>query len=302
MADLDKVLTLIHRGKVRNTYATAFGNLLLLVASDRISTHNVVHLSEVKGKGETLNILTIYWLTQVLTDTPNHLVAYGTDIYEYLPSGTRELCPDLHLRSVVVKKLDMIPVEFIYRRYLPRSSSLWKAYSTGKDPYGLNLAEGLEEMHRFDQVLFTPTDKSETDDPLNTAATIDKYSDAHALALQAFLRVEQRLVEIGITLIDTKLELGVESGNPTIVLADEVFTPDSSRFTLTKDIELGVEPPWLDKQPVRDEATRIWDGGPKKPLSFDRPLLGQVSRTYRDLIPGLTGRPYGEWYEQLSAN
>lgn len=282
-------LPLVHQGKVRDTYALpvfadgeSTRELLLMVATNRVSTHNVVHESIVEKKGEVLTALSVYWMTTLLKreGIPHHMVACGKDIYKYLPKGIA-YPEDLHLRAMVVKKLTMIPIEFIFRRHL--TGSLFAAYARGEDPYGLQLQAGLPKMHRFKYPEFTPTDKSETDEPLRADEVYEQYGDAFYLAMNTFLLVGRYLAREGITLVDSKFELGVDYQGQ-VYLADEIATPDSSRFVMTTDIMEGEDPPWLDKQVLRDEAERTWEGGKKVPLRFSKPALEVCRKRYLDLF------------------
>jgi phosphoribosylaminoimidazole-succinocarboxamide synthase len=286
-------LHLVHQGKVRDTYdlgAFADGEsvleLLLMVATNRVSTHNVVHESTIEKKGEVLTALSTYWMTTLLEreGVPHHMVACGRDIYKYLPKGI-EYPEDLHLRAMVVRKLTMISVEFIFRRHL--TGSLFTAYLKGEDPYGLQLPPELSKMCWFETPLFTPTDKSETDEPLQANEVYEEYREAFDLGFEAFLLVEQRLSREGITLVDSKFELGVDE-HGKVYLADEIATPDSSRFVMTEDIVLGKDPPWFDKQVLRDEAERVWDGGKKVPLRFSERGLEVCMKRYLDLFTRAT--------------
>lgn len=149
----------VHQGKVRDTFQVPDRpELLLVVATDRISTHNVVHKSVIPGKGTFLTQMTIFWMTEIL-GVPNHLIAWGKDIYKYIPIDI-DLPEGIHERAVIVKKLEMIPIEFIFRDFM--AGSLWNDYRYGRpNPYGLEIPGGLQLMSRFQGTVFTPTDKSE---------------------------------------------------------------------------------------------------------------------------------------------
>lgn len=280
----------IHTGKTRETYDIS-DQLLFIEATNRLSTHNVVHKSEVPCKGEVLTALTIFWLTQVLKEAnvPHHLVAFGREIYKYLPGKPEDYPEDLHLRAIVVRKLQMIPYEFIFRGYL--CGSLYKDYYAKgiPNPYGLELKEGLPLMHRFEPPIFTPTEKSETDDPVTAEEVERKYLTAGMFGRLTFRRVRSILNASSIELVDTKFEFGVDE-NGQVRLADEVVTPDSSRFCAFSDIQTGQEPPWLDKQVARDEVERIWEGRKGPPLVLPQPIIARLSGNYCDLVAMVTGR------------
>lgn len=293
------VLTPTHQGKTRETYQALTPGNIVQVVSDRVSTHNIVHWSPIPCKGEVLTMLTLFWFNNMGWHYPHHLVASGRGVYKHVPDVVRDKYPDLHYRALVVRELDMLPIEFIFRRYL--TGSLLKAYNAGKDPYGIELPPGLTQMSRFeDRAVFTPTDKSETDDPLSEVEVLTTYPNESMFANGAFATAEKHLAKSGIALVDTKLEIGrAQDGSP--VLADEVFTPDSSRYVYVKDVVEGQEPPWLDKQYVRNEAERIWDGGKKRPLDFSDEVVQRTTATYEQLLVDITGATRHEWREAMDA-
>ncbi|HUD04005.1 MAG TPA: phosphoribosylaminoimidazolesuccinocarboxamide synthase [Candidatus Paceibacterota bacterium] len=283
-------LPLIHQGKTRDTFETNSPDTLLIVATQRLSTHNVIHLSEVPYKDQVLTALTIFWLTSLLgkVGIPHHLVAFGTDIYTYLPGKRSDYPADLHYRAIIVKKLSMVPVEFIYRGYL--AGSLYKGFhSKGlPNPYGITLERGLPLMTQFPAPIFTPTDKSETDEPLDAQETSMRYPDPSRVSLQTFMLTRNHLRSRGVELVDSKFEVGIDQfGIATI--ADEIATPDSSRFCEFSAIEPGKEPPWFDKQIARDEAERVWDKAEKCPLKFSSEIIQKLSDTYLGICSQITG-------------
>ncbi|MBP9710986.1 MAG: phosphoribosylaminoimidazolesuccinocarboxamide synthase [Candidatus Pacebacteria bacterium] len=284
-------LQLIHRGKTRDTYRAKWSSPndtrrppRLIVASDRISTHNIVHQSTIPKKGEVLTALTVRWIEDLRgEDIDTHLIAFGKNIYDYLPGKEGDYPKNFHHRAIVVKDLDMIPVEFIYRAYL--CGSLWdKYYSKGlENPYGIKLGPDLPLMYRFTRPIFTPTEKSDTDEPLNHLKTHEEYRAVSEIGRSVLTFVQRVLRRTGVEMIDTKLEFGVDE-HGALVLADEVLTPDSSRFVRRKDIREGENPPWLDKQVARDWAEKKWAGGLKEPLIFPPMTINQLKETYVDLF------------------
>lgn len=282
-------LRLLHQGKVRDTFEIpGHPEYLLVVATDRVSTHNVVHLSRIPGKGHTLTALTVYLMAEVLQGIKTHLVAYGRSIYRFLPNGTYP--DDLHLRAVVVRRLTMFPAEFIFRSRMA-GSLLKDYYSKGlPDPYGLELPAGLELMSPFAETMFTPTDKSETDDPLDALETATHYSDAYLLALQVYETGREFAYARGIEIIDGKFELGTDS-HGDLVLGDECLTPDCCRFVRADQAIVGREPPWLDKQYLRETAEGLWAGGPKVPLEFPRAVIDGTVVRYEEIAEALLGQP-----------
>ena len=290
-------LPLLHVGKVRETYQVpGHPDLLLIVATDRVSTHNVVHRSVIPQKGVILTALTIHWLREVFSDIPNHLVASGQEIYQYLPRGIGSEFDTLHHRAMVVRRLVMTKVEFIHRRYLVEAGSLYKAYKAGKDPYGLCLPKGLPVMHRFDPPIFTPTDKSTEDLPMSTARIEQSYPKETQLTKELFLRGERYLNARGIALLDSKFEA---SGG---VLADEMLTMDSSRFANSADVKEGEDPPWLDKQILRDEVEKLYGAGPKSPVVFPQAVVDRAVSQNDTILHSITDHSVLEWIAEERFN
>ncbi len=305
-------LPLLYQGKTRETYSLPDHPFLLsMVVGDRLSTHNVVHKSSVQLKGQILTALTVFWLTQVLGNIiPNHLVAYGRRIYEFLPAG--DYPSGFHLQAIIARKLQIDPVEYILRAYNAGSFAKgtrerWPKYG-GKDPYGYQYPSTLPLMSEFRPPLFTPTDKSETDDERNAQEVAMRYS-IEAASMRLVFDLGRRFAnDRGLELVDTKGEFGVlcpedpyrqEVERPSWpILADEVLTPDSSRYTLQTEIREGSEPPWYDKQIARDEAERVWAGGKKVPLKFPPPLLRRLTDTYHEIFFMITGQSLREFQKE----
>lgn len=261
-------------------------NLLLVIASDRVSTHNVTHISTIPQKGEVLTALTVFWIKQIDDlGIKTHLVASGEEVYKFLPEA--DYPKDFHHRALIVQKLTMIPIEFIFRTHM--AGSLWKKYySKGlPNPYGIDLPQGLELMSPFEEVIFTPTEKSETDDELESQDVIQTYNAAYEKAKLAYYHCRIFASTQGIAIIDTKLEVGIDVYGE-ICIADELFTPDSSRFVDVKGIKIGTEPEWYDKQILREEAERIWGDGPKVPLTFSDGICEKTRMQYQRIFEMIT--------------
>lgn len=300
-------LPLLHQGKTRDSFGTPqlrknSRALRLIVTSDRISTHNIVHESVIPQKGEVLNFLSIFWFSHILKPAGirHHMVAWGRKIYDFLPGSRSDYPSNLHHRAMVVESLDMISVEFIYRAYL--AGSLWTDYySKGlPNPYGIQLPEGLRLMTRFGPEngfrgpVFTPTDKSEDDELLNADEVKLAFPKAVKTGFRVFKLGRDHLARCGLEAIDSKFEMG-QNPSGDIVIADEFLTPDSSRFTDPCSIREGQNPPWHDKQLVRDVAEGMWNGGGKGPLALPESTVRQVSETYRNLLKQITGATLEEW-------
>ncbi len=283
----------IHTGKVRNTYALpGHTDFLLVYASDRVSTHNVVHDSHVHSKGRILTALTIHWayLLEDQLGINHHIVAYGPSIREYLPAG--EYSDELLAQCLVVQRLQMKPYEFIFRRYL--TGSLWNKFQSKglPNPYtGTVLPGDPPLMTRFDELLFTPTEKSDVDDPVFSASVLEEHAEAVEMLTEVFLFAEEHLARSDIALVDGKFEVGTteQDGLMLLFLADEILTPDSCRYTNLANIRIGEEPSWLDKQPLRDIAEAKWGNGEKTPLTFDPIVLRKAEALYHQIFQGITG-------------
>lgn len=281
----------LYRGKTRDTYTlSGYPDHLLVVASDRLSTHNIVHESLIPKKGEILTALTIFWLTGVVArlHIAHQLEACGRDIYDYLPGNPGEYPKDLHKRAIVVRRLKMLPYEFIYRGY--HAGSLYRDYSSKglQNPYGVLVEPEFPLMAKFGRIVFTPTEKSENDEPVSASQVVHSHTRAYSAGKSVFGAIRTHLNGCGLEVVDSKFEFGTDwLGN--CILADEVGTPDSSRFCDLSAIKEGIEPPWLDKQIARDAAVRIWSSGPKHPISFDAGVIEEIVRTYEGIFQRITG-------------
>ena len=265
-------------GKVRELYALD-DERLLLVASDRISTFDVILPTEIPDKGRVLTGLSGFWFARTRELVPNHLLALQAD-------G----------RSTECRRLEMLPIECVVRGYLAGSG--WKDYVSTGEVCGHRLAEGLIESQQLPQPIFTPATKAETghDENIDRAAAVELVGEtrfdeveATALALYSFASAYAR--DRGIILADTKLEFGVDQ-NGRLVLGDEAFTPDSSRFWPVDAYTPGTTPPSFDKQFVRDYCESLrWDKtapGPELPQAV---VTGTRAR-YIEAFEQLTGMDF----------
>jgi phosphoribosylaminoimidazole-succinocarboxamide synthase len=292
----DLPLPLFVRGKVRDTYN--LGKYLLMVATDRLSAFDVVLPCGIPDKGKILNLISAYWFEQTKQIIPNHVVAMVDDVKildKYLPPGKRFNYPEyLAGRSIVVRKLERLPIECVARGYL--SGSAWSEYKeTGKLLWSNNLPKGLKESEVLPEPIFTPTTKADTghDEPITMAkvkqivgGAIGEQICETTLAIYKFAH-KQALAK-GIIIADTKLEFGLDNGK--LILIDELLTPDSSRFWDAKLYKVGQSQPSYDKQPVRDWLTRSgWNEEPPAPMLPDD-VIESTSRIYRTAYEKLTGR------------
>jgi phosphoribosylaminoimidazole-succinocarboxamide synthase len=250
-------LQLLSSGKVREIYA--WEDDLLMVASDRISIYDVVMPTPVTDKGKVLNRMSEFWFDLTAEIVPNH----------FLSNDVPEEVTD---RAMRVRKLDMYPVECVVRGYL--SGSGWKEYREGGAVCGIELPAGLLESDKLPEPIFTPATKAEIGDhdenvDFERAAEIvgDRalLEELRRVSIEVYERGAAHAAERGIILADTKFEFGSHAG-AEIVLADEVLTPDSSRFWPADSYEPGKTPPSFDKQFVRDWASEQgWDKTPPAP-------------------------------------
>jgi phosphoribosylaminoimidazole-succinocarboxamide synthase len=267
--------THVGSGKVRELYALD-EERLLLVASDRISTFDVVLPTEIPDKGRVLTGLSGFWFARTRHVVENHLLALRDD-------G----------RSTECKRLEMLPIECVVRGYL--SGSGWKDYQATGAVCGHRLPDGLVESQQLPRPIFTPATKAETghDQNIDRAAAVElvgetRYDEAEATALALYELVSEHARERGIILADTKLEFGVDEGG-ALVLGDEAFTPDSSRFWPAEGYRAGSTPPSFDKQFVRDYCESLgWDKaypGPELPSD----VVDGTRARYVDAFERLTG-------------
>jgi phosphoribosylaminoimidazole-succinocarboxamide synthase len=221
-------------------------------------------------------------------------VAYGRRIYDGLPKGSYH--PRLHYSGVRVHRRRVTGREFIWRRYSAGSfqkgyNEGWKDFG-GRDPYGYDFDPAPRLMQRFPEPLFTPTRKSKNDEPLSNAKVAYDNPEETFLTEKIFRIGEQHLLPRGITLIDKKSEAAED------MLVDEWLTGDCCRFTRTEHVQEGVEPPWLDKELVRQDAIRQWAGGPKVPLTFSDELIRNTMKAYHDMFEAITGSTLSQFQKE----
>jgi phosphoribosylaminoimidazole-succinocarboxamide synthase len=278
-------------GKVRDIYAVG-EDRLLLVASDRISTYDVVHPTPIPDKGKVLTGLTAFWLGRAGELCPNHLISL-TDVPE-----------EFRGRAMLVERLEMVPVECVVRGYITGSG--WTDYKASGAVCGIELPAGLRESEQLPEPIFTPATKAEVGDH---DENVDFDRAAEIIGDRALLEELRRLSiavyelgaaharERGIILADTKFEFG-RRADGTIVLGDEVLTPDSSRFWPADGYEPGRSQPSFDKQYVRDWAAGSgWDKTPPAPALSDD-VIARTRELYIDAYERITGEPFEAWLER----
>ena len=286
------------RGKVRDLYD--LGAQLLFVATDRISAFDYVLESEIPYKGEVLTKLSLFWFEQLADITPNHLIS--ADVAD-LPEPFNRYASELAGRFMLVKKAEMFPVECIVRGYLAGSGL--KEYHNEGTVCGITLPTGLVNASRLEEPIYTPSTKAEQgdhDENISYEQTEELIGSADAAALKDLsLAVYSRARSIagtkGIIIADTKFEFGKVPGSDginRIILADEVLTPDSSRFWPMDSYEPGKDQPSFDKQFVRDWLVANWDRKalPDSPPPLPPEIIEQTSQKYILAYEMLTGEKF----------
>ncbi len=290
-------LPLLRRGKVRDVYIVD-DDRLLLVTTDRISAFDVVMNEPIPYKGAVLTQLTAWWLSQLAGVVEHHLISAETD--EIIAAVPR-LAPyrdSLAGRSMLCVRADVVPIECVIRGYI--TGSAWKEYAASGTLAGETLTAGLRESDRLDPPIFSPATKAETghDENITIKSVINSVGADTAATLERLARTVYEFGRAaaaprGILVADTKFEFGWR--NETLLLIDEVLTPDSSRFWPADSYTPGRGQPSFDKQPLRDwldierHAGR-WNGDAPPP-ALPKEVIRATSLRYRDAFLRLTGAP-----------
>ncbi len=290
-------LPLLTRGKVREVYAVG-DDAVLMVASDRLSAYDVVLPTAIPDKGAVLTATTLWWFDQLADLVPNHLITASVDDY---PAELRPYGAQLRGRSMLCRRLEMLPVECVARGYL--TGSALAEYAQSGTVHGFPLPPGLRDGDRLPQPVFTPTSKAHSghDEPISTQQVVELVGAGRAAELERLtLEILQRGSKIaerrGILIADTKVEFGVSHDNPdTVVLGDEVLTPDSSRFWPAARWAPGGPQPSFDKQYIRDWLTGI--GFDRRPPGPELPpeVVERTRATYVEAYERLTGRSFADY-------
>ncbi|HEX2234446.1 MAG TPA: phosphoribosylaminoimidazolesuccinocarboxamide synthase [Thermoleophilaceae bacterium] len=285
---------LLSQGKVRDIYE-AGEDRLLMVTSDRISTYDVVHPTPIPDKGRVLTGLSAFWFEQTEAICPNHVISFT------------EVPDEARGRAMLVERLEMVPVECVVRGYITGSG--WKDYQATGEVCGIALPGGLQDSEQLPEPIFTPATKAEVGDhdenvDFDRAAEIvgDRalLEELRRLSIELYRFGAEHARERGIILADTKFEFG-RRADGTIVLGDEVMTPDSSRFWPADGYEPGRSQPSFDKQYVRDWASGSgWDKAPPAPELPDEVVKGTRQR-YVEAYERIAGEPFERWLERSRA-
>jgi phosphoribosylaminoimidazole-succinocarboxamide synthase len=286
-------LPLLASGKVREIYD--LGDQLLIVASDRVSTYDVVHPTPIPDKGKVLTGLSAFWFERTAEIVPGHVISVADEV----PAEARG-------RGMVVRKLQMLPVECVVRGYL--SGSGWKDYLRTGAVCGIGLPAGVRESDRLPEPIFTPATKAQEghDENIDFDGAVELVGDRgladrlREISIAVYQHAATHALERGIILADTKFEFGLD-GDGTLTLADEVCTPDSSRFWPADQYGPGRSQPSFDKQFVRDWASSTgWDRTPPAPEIPDE-VVGRTTEKYIEAYERLTGEPFAEWLKRTGA-
>ena len=282
-------LILYARGKVRDLYSV--GEHLLLVATDRISAFDHVLGSGIPGKGKVLTQLSLFWFDFLKDIVPNHLITANVNEY---PREAAEYREDLEGRSMLVKRAQMFPIECVVRGYL--SGSGWRDYQTTGAVCGIPLPAGLRESDKLPQPIFTPASKSlhgKHDENISFERTVELIGTRDAerlreLSLAIYTKAANYAEQRGLILADTKFEFGRTAEG--IILADEVLTPDSSRYWPLDSYKPGEAQQSFDKQYVRDYLESIhWNKQAPAP-SLPEHVIRRTQEKYLDAFRLLTGK------------
>ncbi|MGI6177134.1 MAG: phosphoribosylaminoimidazolesuccinocarboxamide synthase [Eubacterium sp.] len=281
----------VKEGKVREIYDN--GDSLIMVATDRISAFDIILGNTIEGKGKVLNAMSEFWFDYTKNDVPNHMISTDTkDMPEFFQTEYYQG------RSMMCRKLQMLPVECIVRGYITGSG--WKSYQETGTVCGIKLPEGLKESEKLPEPIFTPSTKAEIgdhDENISYEKSIEVLEklypgkgEEYARTLRDYTiglykKCAEYALSRGIIIADTKFEFGLDE-NGKIILGDEMLTPDSSRFWPLEGYEPGKSQPSFDKQFVRD-----WlKANPDKGYVLPQDVIDKTIAKYREAYELLTGK------------
>ena len=286
-----KEIKLLHRGKVRDIYEV--DDMLLIVATDRISAFDVVLPNPVPDKGKVLTQISLFWFEKLSSIVPNHIVT--ADVNEF-PEVLKPYSQQLEGRSMLCKKAEPLPVECIVRGYITGSG--WKDYLKTGAVCGIRLPENLKESDRLPEPIFTPSTKADVGDhdenisleAVSSTIGKDKAEKIKEISLKLYSTAAEYALERGVIIADTKFEMGVHDGS--LILIDEVLTPDSSRFWPADSYRPGGPQPSFDKQFVRDYLETLdWDKKAPGPELPDE-IIEKTRARYIEAYERLTGNKF----------
>jgi len=281
-------LPLLASGKVREIYEIS-SQALLIVASDRISTYDVVHPTPIPGKGSVLTGLSTFWFRRTAEILPNHMI-----------SVTDGVPDEAGGRGMAVRKLEMLPIECVVRGYITGSG--WKDYQATGAVSGIELPAGLRESDRLPEPLFTPSTKADVghDEAIDFEGAVRLIGDrplaerVREVSIALYEHAAEHAREHGIILADTKFELGLDADG-VLTIGDEICTPDSSRFWPADQYEPGRGQPSFDKQFVRDWASSTgWDRRPPAP-AIPEDVVARTREKYVEAYERIAAEPFSNW-------
>lgn len=279
----------ISSGKVREIYEIN-ADTLMLVVSDRISAFDVILPNTVTNKGKVLNKISAFWFDYTKNIIPNHVIS--TDLKDF-PEEFQS--PEFEGRSMMVKKLKMLPIECIVRGYITGSG--WSNYKKDGTVCGLTLPEGLQESQKLPEPIFTPTTKAAEghdenisfEEVCNLIGT-DLANEVKSKTIEIYKKCAEYALSKGIIIADTKFEFGLDEHN-NLVLGDEVLTPDSSRFWPASEYEIGKSQKSFDKQYIRDWLkANNWNSENPTPIPDD--IIATTTAKYIEAYERLTGKKF----------
>ncbi len=282
---------LLHSGKVRDVYEYQ-NDKLFIVATDRISAFDYVLSPLVTDKGKILHKISMFWFDFVQNVIPNHII---TGNFDEFPEELKKF-EFLKDRSMIVKKAKRIDIECIVRGYLAGSG--WKEYQKSQTVCGIKLPAGLKESEKLPEPIFTPSTKAddgEHDQNISFEETVkligeDLAAQISEISISLYKKVSEYCLSKGIILADTKLEFGIYDGK--LILIDEIFTPDSSRFWEKDKYTVGKSQDSLDKQFVRDYLEKIkWNKQPPVPV-LPEDVVNKTREKYIEAYEKITGRKF----------
>ena len=282
-------LTLIARGKVRDIYEIDEKHLLI-VTTDRLSAYDVVMPDPVPGKGRVLTRMSNFWFAMMADLVPNHLT--GLTLRSVIDD--HDLARALEDRSIIVRRLNPLPIEAVVRGYLIGSG--WRDYLESGGVCGIPLPAGLEQAAKLPETLFTPATKAEAGDhdenisfdKVESMIGADLAATVRDLTISIYERAAAHALERGIIIADTKFEFGLDDDGELFII-DEMLTPDSSRFWPSSEYRTGISPPSFDKQFVRDYLDTLdWDQTPPGP-ALPEEVLRRTGEKYREAMQILAG-------------
>lgn len=279
-------------GKVREIYEID-GDKLLLVVSDRISAFDYILPSLIPNKGKILNQISAFWFDFVKDIVPNHIIS--TNLKDF-PEDFQK--PEFEGRSMLVKKLKMLPVECIVRGYITGSG--WKSYKENGTVCGISLPTGLQESEKLPEAIFTPSTKAEIgehDENISFERVVEMLGLELATklrdkTLQVYKKCAEYAASKGVLIADTKFEFGLDK-NGELVLGDEVLTPDSSRFWPAQDYEIGRSQKSFDKQYLRDWI-KSSGYNPESGTPIPEDVIQTTANKYKDAFESITGKKFEE--------